>query len=101
MYPASKSGGSRRSTIPSLQVSNQLYLQSFRGSLILINTTTHGYTYVIVAIFFPLQRTGIYLVNNECVGDIVAIVVVFINNDGGNGGTNAYDYFHYIVALYD
>jgi hypothetical protein len=40
-------------------------------------------------------------INNECVGDIAAIVAVSINNDGGNSGTNVYDYFHYIVALYD
>jgi hypothetical protein len=76
MNPTSKSEarlGSRTSTIPTLHGYNQLPLQSFKDRLILINTTTHGYTNVIVALFFPLQRTCIYLV--EIKGMVVEVVI--------------------------
>jgi hypothetical protein len=66
MNPASKSGpqlGSRTSSIYSLQGYNQLSLQSFRCSLVLINIITYGHTYVFVALFFPLQRTSTYLLS--------------------------------------
>jgi hypothetical protein len=79
MNPTSKSEarlGSRTSTIPTLHGYNQLSLQSFKGNLILINTTTHGYTYVIVALFFLLQRTSIYLVNYMMATLLVIVVRV-------------------------
>jgi hypothetical protein len=37
-------------------------LQSLRDSLILTSSTTYGHTYVIIVLFFLLQRMCIYLV---------------------------------------
>jgi hypothetical protein len=54
--------GSRTSSISSLQGYNQLSLQSFRCSLILINIITYGHTYIIVALFSPVT-THNYLPN--------------------------------------